>query len=83
LVVHCRINYKKLLFISQIALLFVHYQIAINEAQFVKQLREEIPVKYRTAGKLILINFRSEIKQLTATKQIERVSKDWFTETQI
>ncbi|MDQ3372453.1 MAG: hypothetical protein M3521_01005 [Acidobacteriota bacterium] len=61
----------------------VLFKIAINEAQFIKQLREEIPVKYRTGGKLILINFRSEIKQLTATKQIERVSKDWFTETQI
>jgi len=61
----------------------VLFKIAINEAQFIKQLREEIPVKYRTGGKLILINFRSEIKQLTATKQIEKVSKDWFTETQI
>ncbi len=61
----------------------VLFKIAINEAQFIKHLREEIPVKYRTGGKLILINFRSEIKQLTATKQIERVSKDWFTETQI
>ncbi len=61
----------------------VLFKIAINEAQFIKQLREEIPVKYRTGGKLILINFSGEIKQLTATKQIEKVSKDWFTETQI
>ncbi len=61
----------------------VLFKIAINEAQFVKQLREEIPVKYRIAGKLILINFSGKIKELTATKQIEKVSKDWFTETQI
>ncbi len=61
----------------------VLFKITINEAQFIKQLREEIPVKYRTGEKLILINFSSEIKQLTATKQIEKVSKDWFTETQI
>jgi hypothetical protein len=61
----------------------VLFKIAINEAQFVKHLREEIPVKYRIAGKLILINFSGKIKELTATKQIEKVSKDWFTETQI
>jgi len=61
----------------------VLFKIAINEAQFIKQLREEIPTKYRTGGKLILINFSSEIKHLTATKQIEKVSKDWFTETHI
>ncbi|MEJ7862616.1 MAG: hypothetical protein WKF90_13385 [Pyrinomonadaceae bacterium] len=61
----------------------VLFKIAINEAQFVKQLREEILLKYRTGGKLILINFKGEIKHLTATKQIEKVSKDWFTKTQI
>jgi len=61
----------------------VLFKIAINEAQFIKQLREEISLKYRIGGKLILINFRREIKHLTATKQIEKVSEDWFTETQI
>lgn len=57
------------------------FKIAINEEQFVKQLRSEIPAKYRPAGKLVLINFVSEIGELTATKQIEKVSADWFSKT--
>jgi len=62
---------------------FVLFKIAINEAQFVKQIREEIPQKYRLERRLSLINFVSGIKDLTAAKQIEKVSKDWFTETEI
>ncbi len=58
----------------------VLFKIAINAAQFAKQLREEIPAKYRAGGKLVLINFASEIKDLTATKQIAKVSNDWFDE---
>lgn len=52
-------------------------------AQLINQLREEIPAKYRLFGRLILINFVSEIRNLTADRQIEKVSKDWFTETAI
>ncbi len=59
------------------------FKIAQNAAQFVEQLRAEIPVKYRSPGRLVLINFVSDIKNLTADKQIEKVSADWFTETQI
>jgi len=58
-------------------------KIAINEAQFVRLLRAEIREKYRPAGKLRLINFVANIKELTTAKQIERVSQDWFSETQI
>jgi hypothetical protein len=61
----------------------VLFKIAINEAQLIEQLREEIPVKYRLRGRLVLINFVSDIKNLTADKQIEKVSNDWFTETTI
>jgi hypothetical protein len=57
----------------------VLFKIAINEAQFVKQLRAEIPPKYRPKGKLVLINFVPEIVNLTAAKQIEKVSADWFS----
>jgi hypothetical protein len=57
----------------------VLFKIAINAAQFSKQLREEIPPKYRPDGKLVLINFVSEIVNLTAAKQIEKVSADWFS----
>lgn len=57
----------------------VLFKIAINQEQFVRQLRAEIPAKYREHGKLILINFVSEIVDLTAAKQIEKVSADWFS----
>ena len=61
----------------------VLFKIGVNAEQLVKQLREEIPAKYRLNGKLVLINFVGDIKNLTAAKQIEKVSKDWFTETKI
>lgn len=61
----------------------VLFKIAVSQTQFVKQLREEIPAKYRPPGKLILINFVSDIVNLTASRQIEKVSRDWFTSTKI
>jgi hypothetical protein len=61
----------------------VLFKIGINAAQIIKQLRAEIPSKYRAGGKLVLINFVSEIANLTASKQIEKVSQDWFSETTI
>lgn len=57
------------------------FKIGQNVRQLIEQLRAEIPAKYRPAGRLVLINFTSGIKDLTAAKQIEKVSKDWFTET--
>jgi hypothetical protein len=57
------------------------FKIAINTAQFLKQLRAEIPSKYRPAGKLVLVNFSGQITELTATKQIEKVSSEWFSKT--
>jgi hypothetical protein len=61
----------------------VLFKIGINIEQLIKQLRGEIPAKYRSNGKLRLINFVSDIKNLTAAKQIEKVSRDWFTEIEI
>ena len=61
----------------------VLFKIDINADQFVRQLRAEIPVKYRAAGKLVLINFISDIANLTASKQIEKVSADWFDKFEI
>ena len=57
----------------------VLFKIGISAEQFTRQLREEIPAKYRQTGKLMLINFVSHIAGLTADKQIEKVSPDWFT----
>jgi len=58
-------------------------KIAVAETRFTKQLRSEIPAKYRAGDKLVLVNFVSGIVNLTASKQIEKVSKDWFSETTI
>lgn len=59
------------------------FKIGQNADQLIAQLREEIPAKYRPEGRLILINFVGGIVSLTAAKQIEKVSKDWFSETEI
>jgi len=61
----------------------VLFKIGANAPQIVKQLREEIPAKYRANGKLTLINFVNEIVKLTETKQIAKVSKDWFSKFEI
>ena len=61
----------------------VLFKISASAAQLVKQIREEIPPKYRAGGKLTLINFVSEIVNLTADRQIAKVSKDWFSKYEI
>lgn len=59
------------------------FKIGQNVNQLIEQMRGEIPAKYRPPERLILINFVADIVNLTADKQIEKVSKDWFTETKI
>jgi len=61
----------------------VLFKIGQNVGQLVEQLREEITAKYRPSSRLVLINFVSDIKNLTAAKQIEKVSADWFAEIEI
>jgi hypothetical protein len=56
----------------------VLFKIGQNSGQISRQLRDAIPEKYRTAGRLRLVNFIPEIRDLTATKQIATVSSDWF-----
>jgi hypothetical protein len=58
----------------------VLFKIGQNPKQLIKQLLEEIPKKYRMADRLLLVNFVSDIKDLTASKQIAKVSQDWFKE---
>ena len=58
----------------------VLFKIGQNVEQLIKQLRAEIPAKYRLGGRLILINFVSDIAGLTAGRQISKVSRDWFSE---
>ena len=61
----------------------VLFKIGQNVKQLIEQIRAEIPAKYRPKDRLVLINFVSDIKNLTAEKQIEKVSADWFAETKI
>lgn len=61
----------------------VLFKIAVGAEQLVKQMREEIPPKYRANGRLQLINFCNNIVKLTESKQIEKVSRDWFDEFEI
>jgi hypothetical protein len=58
----------------------VLFKIGQNVEQLIKQLRAEIPAKYRLSGRLTLINFVSDIANLTAGRQISKVSRDWFNE---
>lgn len=62
---------------------FALFKIGINAEQLVKQIHEEIPEKYRPKDRLILINFVNNIVKLTESKQIAKVSQDWFSETKI
>lgn len=61
----------------------VLFKIGFNAESLRKQLREEIPEKYRADGRLRIINFDNKIVKLTETKQIAKVSKDWFEEFEI
>ncbi len=59
------------------------FKIGRNVTTLIEQLRGEIPAKYRADGRLTLINFGKDIVDLTASKQIEKVFPDWFTEYEI
>ena len=59
------------------------FKIGQNVTQLIEQMRTEIPPKYRVGDRLTLIVFARNIKDLTGGKQIEKVSKDWFTQTEI
>ena len=61
----------------------VLFKIAQNTDSLIKQLQTEIEEKYRPSGRVKLINFVKEITDLTANKQIEKVSRDWYRETEI
>jgi len=49
--------------------------------QLILQLRREIPEKYRGGGRLSVVNFQPEVRDLTAKRQIATVAKDWYTST--
>jgi hypothetical protein len=55
-------------------------KIDLNADQLIKQLRTDISPKYRPAERLSILNFVSDIRNLTASMQIAKVSRDWYTE---
>lgn len=62
---------------------FALFKIGFNTNSLIKQLRKDIPKKYRPPKRLILINFVKEIKHLTADKKIEKVPIEWFEKFEI
>lgn len=62
---------------------FALFKIAFRTDSLIKQLRKEIPKKYRPKKRLILINFVKEIKDLTSDKKIEKVPVEWFERFEI
>ena len=61
----------------------VLFKLAVNTTQLIAQLRAEIPLRYRGKGRLSVINFVPEIASLTATKKIETVAPEWFSQSVI
>ncbi len=58
----------------------VLFKIDYGIEQLSGQLREAIAPKYREGARLRLVNFVPEIKDLTASGQIAKVSADWYRE---
>lgn len=58
-------------------------KIDLNATQFAAQLRSAIAAKYRSEGRLSILNFVPEIRDLTASKQIAKVSRDWYKITPV
>lgn len=61
----------------------VLFKIGRSVNHLVWQLREEVPVCYRENDKLSLINFVSNITELTESKSIGSVLPAWYAETKI
>jgi hypothetical protein len=59
----------------------VLFKINHGAEQLSDQLREAIVPKYRDRERLTLINFVPEIRDLTASRQIAKVSADWYSKT--
>ena len=55
------------------------FKIGWHVEQYLEHLRAAIAVRYRPAGRLSVYNFVSGITDLTASKQISKVSPDWYS----
>jgi hypothetical protein len=57
------------------------FKINYGVDQLADQLRRVVEPKYRDGGRLRIVNFVRDIRDLTASRQIAKVSSDWYTET--
>lgn len=57
----------------------VLFKIGFQIESLIKQLRKQIPEKYRPEGRLLIVNFVSDIVNLSADKNFDKVSEDWFS----
>lgn len=62
---------------------FALFKIGLRSDSLIGQLRKQIPARYRPANRLILYNFVSGIRDLTADKKIEKVPDDWFARSEV
>lgn len=62
---------------------FALFKIGFNAESLIKQIRQDIPKKYRPSKRLVLINFVTHIKDLTIDKKIEKVPTEWFEKFEI
>lgn len=61
----------------------VLFKIIANVAALVAELRTAIEARYRAPGRLLLINFRSDIVTLSAGRKIAGVPQNWYTNTEV
>ncbi len=62
---------------------FVLFKIGFSIEPLIEQLRREIPKKYHADGRASIVNFVPDIAEITAEKQIEKVSPECFREIKI
>ena len=61
----------------------VLFKIGSGVAQFTEQIRAFVAPRYRTPGRISLINFAEDIVARTIDRRIARVPKSWYTEIQL
>jgi hypothetical protein len=58
----------------------VLFKMNVAAEQLSSHLRDAIPERYRADGRLAIVNFRDEIRDLTVNRQIAKVPDDLFTQ---
>lgn len=59
------------------------FKIISGVENFAAELRSSVEARYRTAGRAVLYNFVPDIEARAAARRIERVPREWYTETHI